>query len=182
MSLQLDQVVAVRSICSVAYDLVLSGFPYYWYPIWGCLAFGLSYLGYRLFLKVTPPKLQIASAPKTGFWGACVCITVISIYFPVRAYFEYQKLRSDLSSNNVKIVEGTIRDFKPYQTRVESFSVCGRTFSYDPAAIAPGYRSIRAMGGAIHNGAKVRVTYIGDIIVRVETCSELRAANCPISQ
>jgi hypothetical protein len=50
----------------------------------------------------------------------------------------------------------------------EKFTVNGATFSYSDYSVTAGFNNTKSHGGPIDEGKRVRVTHLGNIIVRLE--------------
>jgi hypothetical protein len=73
---------------------------------------------------------------------------------------------------------GIVTNFSPFGSRPhsrpkETFAVNNVTFSYPPddREIMLGFNQVRRMGGPLHDNLLVRMNYIEDMIVRLETCN-----------
>jgi hypothetical protein len=84
---------------------------------------------------------------------------------------EYQRATSDLREGRYSVVEGPVTDFvpMPYEGHaLESFTVNGRRFSYSDYSMTAAFRNTASHGGPIREGLNVRVTYSGNLILRLE--------------
>lgn len=85
-------------------------------------------------------------------------------------------LSQRLAAGKVTIVSGTAQDFTPSGHEggaqgPECFNLVGHQYCYDDWVIGAwtvGFHQTNADGGPIHNGLQVRVSSIGDVIVRLE--------------
>jgi hypothetical protein len=83
---------------------------------------------------------------------------------------EYHRATSDFLEGRYSIVEGPVTDFvpMPYQGHaLESFTVSGHRFSHSDVVTA-GFRNTASNGGPIREGLYVRITYTGNLILRLE--------------
>jgi hypothetical protein len=88
---------------------------------------------------------------------------------------EYMALRSAYRRSQFSLVEGRVTNFRPmpYQGHQdECFSVQSQTFCYSDYAVTAGFNNSAAHGGPIREGLPVRVSYIGNTIVRLEVRSD----------
>jgi hypothetical protein len=86
-------------------------------------------------------------------------------------YFEVLKVRAAVKAGNYEVVEGIVRDFVPMPYSgggKESFSVNGRWFSYSDFHLGIGFNQSKSHGGPIREGLKVKVSFIGESIVKLE--------------
>ena len=94
--------------------------------------------------------------------------TVVSF---AATYTEYHSTATALSVGRFAIVEGPVTDFvpMPYAGHSdESFVVGGRRFSYSDFVVTSGFHNAASHGGPIREGLYVRVTYLGNLILRLE--------------
>lgn len=86
-------------------------------------------------------------------------------------------LRSDYEEGNFQVVEGVVENFHPMPEaghEMESFSVNGVRFEYSDYVVTPGFNNTVSHGGPISAGLPVRVTYIGETIVKLEVVKTAR--------
>jgi len=84
---------------------------------------------------------------------------------------EQASLRSDYAAGHYKVVEGTVENFDPmpYEGhKDESFTVKGVKFSYSDFHVSPGFNNAASHGGPIKEGLHVRISYIGNTILKLE--------------
>jgi hypothetical protein len=82
-------------------------------------------------------------------------------------------LSNQLAQGRADVVEGAVRiDFEVGGGKNECISVAARRFCYSDWVLTPGFNRTRALGGPMQNGLPVRISSIGDTIVRVEAAEE----------
>jgi hypothetical protein len=84
---------------------------------------------------------------------------------------EYVRVRSAYRRSQFKVVEGRVADFRPmpYEGHQdECFSVQSQTFCYSDYEVTAGFNNSASHGGPIRDGLPVRVSYVGNTIVRLE--------------
>lgn len=103
-----------------------------------------------------------------GFLAFSILWTLVSF---VSTYGDYRAASSARQDGSARVVEGVVTDFKPMPATghaMESFCVSGVCFHYSDYVITAGFNQTSSHGGPIRNGLSVRVTYVGDTIVRLE--------------
>jgi hypothetical protein len=84
---------------------------------------------------------------------------------------EYRRAASDLREGRYSVVEGPVTDFvpMPYEGHAqESFTVNGHRFSYSDYSMTAGFRNTTSHGGPIRESLYVRISYSGNLILRLE--------------
>lgn len=154
-----------------------AGFPFYWLPFVALIGYPIAYLAYVIVDINITPKRRAAIAPMAGLIGAFIAMFVFGFWMPAKAFIEYRELLGKMRSGAMVAITGPLDQHRSF-SREESFTVCGRRFAYDPNAIAPGFRGAMPSGSFTSDGLPVRVSYIGDTIVKVDICAMDRAHSC----
>ena len=82
-------------------------------------------------------------------------------------------LSHQLAEGRAEVVEGHVTiDFEVGGGKNECISVAARRFCYSDWVLTPGFNRTRALGGPMQNGLQVRISSIGDTIVRVEVAEK----------
>lgn len=82
-------------------------------------------------------------------------------------------LSQQLAEGRAEVVEGPVTiDFEVGGGKNECIAVADRRFCYSDWVLTPGFNRTRALGGPMRNGLQVRISSIGDTIVRVEAAQE----------
>jgi hypothetical protein len=92
----------------------------------------------------------------------------------VSLFREHATLSEAVAQGYVKVVEGPVEKFHPMPASghdTERFCVQNACFSYSDYAITFGFNNTSSHGGPIRAGLQVRVTYVGDTIVKLEVAS-----------
>ena len=153
----------------VVFDLSQKGFQW-WFPAFG-LAFavvgcGIIWWGRR---QRWPFSSRFVGYFMLGFsclWSGFVFTTTFS---------EYSELHSAYRQGQFSVVEGDVTNFRPmpYEGHQdECFSVQSETFCYSDYGVTAGFSNAASHGGPILEGLPVRVSYIGNTIVRLEVRSD----------
>ena len=104
----------------------------------------------------------------TVFTGFAIFLTLLSGFAMGR---ERLSLRAQYQAGEFKVVEGVVEDFvpEPYEGHQdESFTVNGVPFSYSYYNITPGFSQSASHGGPIRTGLPVRISYIDNLILKLE--------------
>jgi hypothetical protein len=81
-------------------------------------------------------------------------------------------LSQQLADGQAELVEGPVTiDFEVFGKN-ECISVAAHSFCYSDSNVTAGFNRTRALGGPLRNGLQVRISSIGDTIVRVEVAEE----------
>lgn len=82
-------------------------------------------------------------------------------------------LSHQLAEGRAEVVEGPVTiDFEVGGGKNECIAVADRRFCYSDWVLTPGFNRTRALGGPMQNGLQVRISSIGDTIVRVEMAEQ----------
>ncbi len=151
------------------FDLKDTGYP------WECLAAGVlvgALMGLAALLAKPRSELRL-------FYTACASLFVLWMGVVVSTtYPAYSSLVDAESRGDLKIVEGTVRNFHPGGGfSKERFCVNSRCFQYTPETVPVSFTNSPLQGGpVIGNGLRVRIASTGDAIVRLEIVGDRRAA------
>ena len=103
-----------------------------------------------------------------SFLGFTVAWTLVSFF---GTYRDYSSASGAMERNHALVAEGIVSDFKPMPVTghaMESFCVSGKCFRYSDYAITAGFNNTSSHGGPIRQGLPVRVTYVGNTILKLE--------------
>jgi hypothetical protein len=108
---------------------------------------------------------------KTFAWVFLLCAMAISIPMNTVTWSRYQTAISRLRSEDFGIVQGRVENFVPEPLTghaMESFSVGGKSFSYGQYVDTSGFHNSSSHGGPIKEGLYVRISYRGNVILKLE--------------
>jgi hypothetical protein len=148
----------------VVFDLYQKGFDW-WFPAFGLL---FVFIG-GVYVCFVRGSRRLAGYFFIGFaclWSGVIFSSMLR---------EYVALRSAYRRSQFSVVEGRVTDFHPmpYQGhQSECFSVRSQTFCYSDYEVTAGFNNSASHGGPIREGLPVRVSYIGNTIVRLEVRSD----------
>jgi hypothetical protein len=77
-------------------------------------------------------------------------------------------LARQLEAGDTTVVSGHVQDAKGDSAASECFTVNSHRYCYNDDPTSIGFHRVAVNGGPIHDGLQVRVTSIGDVIVRLE--------------
>ena len=85
----------------------------------------------------------------------------------------YILARYAIYSGHYRVVTGSISQFSPARSGSyqESFTVGRKTFYYSDSDVGPGFHETIMAGGLVKEGEIVRVSYVGNYILRLEVKS-----------
>jgi hypothetical protein len=152
-------------IFQTVFDVTREGYGDWWFPAIGIVAILVS------GLFVLNPTLAIL----VGVWFGQKLFSRVALGFSVFwtvmtfgiTYNEYRAATTALKEGRYSIAEGPVTNFVS-GPKQESFTVGIRSFSYSDGVVTAGFRHTASSGGPIHEGLYVRVTYVGNLILRLE--------------
>ena len=151
----------------VAFDLSQKGFQ------WSFPAFGLVFVtiaGVVLWFTGTLNR-PLPRSRKIDLYLLIGLSVLWSIVAFLSTFKEYVALHTAYRRSQFSVVEGRVTNFRPmpYEGHQdECFSVQSHTFCYSDFEVTAGFNNSASHGGPIHQGLPVRVSYIGNKIVRLE--------------
>lgn len=158
--------------CSVAYDLKDSGYQGWLLPAICILAALCSAALYAIF-NILPRGLVNARA-KQGAIKAVLLSLVLLVISLLWTYLDYYHLRSAYEGGNYKQISGQVQEFeyngRNMQPGTVSFMVGDVKFSYSKYIISPGFRDVIGSLYLLHDGTSVKIAYVDNSIVHLETC------------
>jgi hypothetical protein len=81
------------------------------------------------------------------------------------------ELAAAYRAGKCEVIEGVVTQFHPMPATghdVESFVVAGKHFRYSDYIHRAGFNQTSSHGGPIHEGARVRIEYLGEDIAKLE--------------
>jgi hypothetical protein len=154
----------------VVFDLLQVGYRTWTFAAVGLVFVAIGILIFRwerssAFSKNYP---RFSKVFRYYFLGFSILWTSTAFIFTLS---DYIKLRNALVQGKANVVEGQVTDFVPVQEHaMESFKVNGHLFQYSDSVVTSGFNTTNASSGPfrIRNGLQVRVTFVGETIVRLE--------------
>jgi hypothetical protein len=135
------------------------------------LTLSLAFFVYKRFKILGHTCLD--GVARAGFFAAIAFATVGVVFiFGVSDFFVVKHLIKLLDAGDYQRVEGQVAHFKPMPSGghgYESFCVQNSCFHYAENHFTGGFNTPASHGGPIRmNGANVRISYVGNIILRIE--------------
>jgi hypothetical protein len=147
----------------LVFDLSQKGFQW-WFP-----AFGLIFVVAGCIILAIGRRKHWPF--RRRFVGYFMLVFAWSGLAFVSMYADYRALHSAYENHDFSVVEGSVTNFRPmpYEGhKDECFSVGSETFCYSDYDVGAGFNNSSSHGGPIREGLPVRVSYIGNTIVRLE--------------
>jgi len=157
---------------TVVYDVWQVAFAYV--PFAG-IALIFVAIGVGMFRYPDLPMFRSASIGKWFrhfFLGFAVFLALVGGW---SGYVTYGRLAGAVARHEAKVAEGRVRDYWPMPAGghgTEHFCVADACFEYSDFIVDGGFNNTASHGGPIREGLPVRVTYVGDKIVRLEVATE----------
>ncbi|MBP6012346.1 MAG: hypothetical protein KBA31_08980 [Alphaproteobacteria bacterium] len=146
------------------FDIAEADQSNWWFAV-GLLAFvSLAFVVGVSTSSISRPRRRL-------FLGSLIVIDLLIGLSLWAGYQEDLRLRQARSSGDFSTVEGKVENFDERfddDTEMESFSVEGVQFSYDGRRLTAAFHHVARNGGPIRSGANVRVSYVGDRIIRID--------------
>ena len=155
------------------FDVAHQGYTTWWFPAFGLLflCFGaVAVFKPALIHKIMPYGVQ-GVARTVLSWFMLIFALLWTLVTFVATFGEYRYAVNALNYGRYQIIEGPVTDFfpMPYEGHSqESFMVGGHHFSYSNYKITAGFHNAASHGGPIREGLHVRVSYVGNLILRLE--------------
>jgi hypothetical protein len=134
------------------------------------VAIGVMMVFWPVPLRLNLPQNLQERAGRIFSWCFFMFSLLVAMALP-STLLEYQRATSDLREGRYSVVEGPVTDFvpMPYEGHSqESFTVNGHRFSYSDYSMTAGFRNAASHGGPIREGLYVRISYSGNLILRLE--------------
>ena len=147
----------------------------------------VSFVAVSIFYVV----LSLATKKK-GFahWSALPAVGVLLSGYLALDCWDRRGTIDALASGKLRVVEGCVTDFRTHaEPRAarnsfpdEEWRVQGRAFGYKDTNERPGYNKIEALGGVVHQGQYLRVSYLISPIYRRQEIMKLEIGRVQCAQ
>lgn len=146
------------------------------YKSWTFPAHGLILVAVGAVLMLLRQRLpgwwgkhpRLSGALAFVFFGFALLWTLITF---ITTYQDYSSLTAATSTGRARTVEGVVSQFKAMPAAghaMERFCVQDSCFEYSDYVITGGFNNTSSHGGPIREGLPVRVTFVGNSIVKLE--------------
>jgi hypothetical protein len=149
----------------LVFDLSQKSFQW-WFPAFGLIFVAVGgviiWLGRRNRWPLSRTFVGYVMVGFACLWSGLTFTTMFT---------EYLNLRSAYRKGRFSVVEGQVTNFRPmpYEGHQEEcFSVQSQTFCYSDYVVTGGFNNTTSHGGPIREDLPVRVSYVGNTIVRLE--------------
>jgi len=137
-------------------------------------AAGLLFVGLAVLMLLFPKYFSFKSRkylekPFKYFLLGFSIFWTVAIF--ISTYGEYHSARELIAQHRFNVVQGVVHDFRPMPYAghgMERFCVEDTCFEYSDYLVTTGFNTTASHGGPIHDGLTVRVSYIGNTIIRLE--------------
>lgn len=162
---------------AIVFDLSTAG-----YKSWSFPAFGLIFITIGSTLVFAPRLMQVllpggvqSTSRRIFSWcflGFALLWTAVSF---LGTFGQYWSLKRAEEAGNYRVVEGLVQNFQPMPYgghAMERFQVQGVWFSYSDYVVVASFNNTASHGGPIRAGLPVRISYIGNSIIKLEVRSD----------
>jgi hypothetical protein len=158
---------------TTVFDASQHGYENFWSltPILILVALGAMLVFRPALMQLVLPQGLQGRARRIFSWCYFIFSLLMAAALLPGTLAEYQRATSDLREGRYSVVEGPVSDFMPmpYEGHAqESFTVNGHRFSYSDYIMTAGFRNTASHGGPIREGLYVRISYSGNLILRLE--------------
>lgn len=167
---------AARVQYNVVFDITSSG-----NRSWSSAAFGLIFVAagavlvaFAVWRKTLPYSRWWSKRPTASRVFAFTYLSFAVVWTACAfrsSCHEYSTLITALKNGHVQVVQGLVTDFQPMPAAghsMEQFCVSGACFKYSDYVVTSGFNNTSSHGGPIRQGLPVRVTYVGNSILKLE--------------
>ncbi|SRR6266404_5793782 len=119
-------------------------------------------------------QFQNKHSKVAGYFFICFSV-FIEILVIWNAFKVQGSLTDALTTGRYHVVEGFVQNFEPmndWKNKHESFTVHGVRFTYSDFIVDQCFNNSSTHGGPIRAGLLVRVSYVGDCILRLEVAQD----------
>jgi hypothetical protein len=142
----------------------------------GFPAFGLIFVVLGILLVVFRRKLprwntRSRLARIIFPYGFLCCAVLWTLVAFISTYSDYRNALRARATDTARVVEGPVTNFVPMPVTghaLERFCVSDVCFNYSDYAVTAGFNRTRSHGGPIREGLPVRITYLGNTIIKLE--------------
>jgi hypothetical protein len=153
------------------FDIADEGYKSLSFPAFGLILVALGII-LVLLRRHIPRWSERGTVARLIFPYGFLCLAILwTLVTFVNTYGDYRAASSARQDNSFRVVEGVVTEFKPMPATghaMESFCVSGVCFYYSDYVVTAGFNQTSSHGGPIRDGLPVRVTYIGNTIVKLE--------------
>jgi hypothetical protein len=121
-------------------------------------------IGGQPFWSKRPGAFRVFVTISSGF---IALLAILDCFF---THLHHNNLRREFEEGRFSLVDGVVSEFSPETLgrKRERFCVRGHCFTYSQSLSIPGFNDSNEGGGPIREGLPVRVSYVGEQIVKLE--------------
>ncbi|CDI03843.1 putative Membrane protein [Candidatus Competibacter denitrificans Run_A_D11] len=155
----------------VVFDILDSGYKAWFFPAFGLvfIVVGIALFSSRNKVFLFDGNMNRSRKALPFLWFGFSILWTFSAFYST--YGEYAYLIDSVKKGYVERVEGKVENFKPMPLgghKMERFCVQSTCFRYSEGIVTNGFNNSNANGGPIKEGLLVRITHVGDVIVKLE--------------
>jgi len=162
---------------TTVFDAGRQGWQTWWFPAAGLIFVGIG--GLLVFTpepmqRLFPQELQVRARPIFSWFFLLFSLLWTGAVFGT-TFQEYETVKAVFGAGRYSVAEGPVTNFvpMPYTGHAEeSFTVNGHRFSYSDYVVTQGFNNTASHGGPIREGLYVRITYYGNLILRLEVAQQ----------
>jgi hypothetical protein len=154
------------------------------YRSWPSVLVGLAFMLIGVSMFVFPrfwEKIPLRGPEFMRRYSAYILTgfaAIWTLFAFVGTYSDYAYAKNEYLQGKAEVIEGTVSNFKPGTnmrgSAYESFCVKDKCFTYSDYEEQAGFNTMTINGGPIREGLPVRVTFVGNTIVKLEVASSTK--------
>jgi hypothetical protein len=153
------------------FDVADAGYKSAGFPAFGLIFVAVG-IGLVLSRRSLPNWNTRGTVAKGVFPFGFLCFAVIwTVANFIGMYSQYRNASQARVAHTAQVVEGQVTNFVPMPVTghaMESFCISDVCFNYSDYVVTAGFNQTSSHGGPIREGLPVRVTYLGNTIIKLE--------------
>lgn len=154
----------------VVFDITSAGYKSWSFDALGIICIVIGGCGVAINRKLLRGE---RNSPGTGKLPAFIVLGFAAVWtlFSFDSYRDYRSLVAAVETGAARVAEGGVSNFTPMPVTghaMEKFCVGDACFEYSDFVVTNGFNNTSSHGGPIRDGRPVRITYVGNSIVKLE--------------